>query len=668
MATYGRRKKGLLSSFTVFRDNKGDKNAGEPGLSECLCELLCGQFDAMFLTAYERLREPRTSLQKSKNQGGLDDSSGDELGHNTVALAGSRQPNRLPPLQSVGHIAKDEIIRPESGKSADLMVEDINKPLPPVPPSKAPKDQSHNGQNRSALRNKSTNSKVSKPGAKRVVRPNISPPMLLETTNPAAHYLAIAGPTTGTTHSISSSKASRTKALELSRNVSTLMAEATSQEEQTRMRADIYAKESAQLSALERSKKAFVNASRLIKEQLNSGSHESSPKLKRPKANRHSSYHELGSLGSPMKYGLPQEISPARLDRRIAEGHNLSNPKIISITGDANIPRKPLPVYESMRSRSERSASVDDPFSDSKEPGSPVGNEEYSQSNPDSSESRDASKGERAKGIKLPSQAQVQIDASSKAMKEHTDIAQTPSRFSNMVSGLAQHPETMLFSSPPIGHSTPRTRLESQSTARDGLHDLNPLEHEASVSDPKSRYWDNEGASNSGGTCHSAKASDGSNLSIKRKGGTEDLRAQQALPTKKSKMDSADSEDDLGLTIGIRGLETGNERIPLSPKSSNKGDIRSGQNAYKRKGMSIFDLGKGKASERKDLDDGPEPRARSYPRRSSITLSRSKLFSRARGSRNGAHRYAELVSDSMDIDELQTDDAAFHIGAKSSAI
>ena len=138
------------------------------------------------------------------------------------------------------------------------------------------------------------------------------------------------------------------------------------------------------------------------------------------------------------------------------------------------------------------------------------------------------------------------------------------------------------------------------------------------------------------------------------------------MPAKKSKTDARKSEDDLGLSVGIKGLETGNERTPLSPKSSNVGKTRSERHVHKRKGVSIFDLGKGKAAERGGVCDGPEPPTRSHFKRSSITIPRSKLFNRGRESRDTSHPYYELDSDKMDVDELQVDDAAFHIGMEKT--
>ena len=69
------------------------------------------------------------------------------------------------------------------------------------------------------------------------------------------------------------------------------------------------------------------------------------------------------------EYKTDAVLNRERLDRRIAEGANLSNPKIRFLTGDGTIPRKPLPVYDSMKPLPNRyrSTSLEDPFSDERD-------------------------------------------------------------------------------------------------------------------------------------------------------------------------------------------------------------------------------------------------------------------------------------------------------------
>lgn len=128
-----------------------------------------------------------------------------------------------------------------------------------------------------------------------------------------------------------------------------------------------------------------------------------------------------------------------RINRRIAEGKNLGSPKVQYLTGDGCVPRKPLPTYKSTESL--RSDSSDDPFLDTTRIEGYV-RSSYSQSNPDVDLSQHKNK-----------RASIRIDS-----------AHPPPmpKFSRTLSGLAQHGQVDIFSSSPVGSSTPRSRLEPQ--------------------------------------------------------------------------------------------------------------------------------------------------------------------------------------------------------------
>ena len=468
-------------------------------------------------------------------------------------------------------------------------------------------------------------------------------------------------PTTG--HTTASAPLTTTgDAEELTTKISDLIQQAVAQEAQTRQKAAIYASESAKLSPLERGKNAFAKATRAIKERLSnnntSGSSQRPRSSKRPASSRRTPSPDSDL---PPEYETPEEIRRTRLERRIAEGENLSNPKIWQLTGNGNIPRKPLPVYESMKSRSRRSGSLDDPFSDGKELERRPSPHDFSGFDFDFSNRKN-------KGRSIPSsfQSKARADDPPQISSKHLAVPPHTSRFSSMVSGLAQHSDTEFFSSSPIGYSTPRIRLESQPNAKPNKSTKGALVRSPSVLE-FSFEGPSEGRSSSP-TSPQPRASDGSSLSVKRKGATDDLRSQVAPATKKVKRDSLASVESLGLASGISRMETHDERVPLSPKSANTHLLAPQQIQNKlRRGLSIFDVGKGKAPESRE-DDGASkllPRINNL-RKPSIPRPRSMAFHRVLDSRPEMQRLSSFDAGDMDVDELQSDDAAYQVGSKKN--
>ena len=447
---------------------------------------------------------------------------------------------------------------------------------------------------------------------------------------------------------------------DLSSKISNLIQEAVAQDAQTRQKAAIYASESAKLSPLERGKNAFVKATRAIKERLsNSNTSGSSQRPRSP--NRPASSHRTPSPDSdlPPEYETPEELRRTRLERRIAEGENLSNPKIWQLTGNGNIPRKPLPVYESMKSRSRRSNSLDDPFSDGEELQSRPSPHDFSGFDFDFSNRKN-------KGRSIPPSFLSKACADGPSQKASTHLAVPPrnSRFSSMLSGLAQHSDTEYFSSSPISYSTPRIRLESQPNAKPIKSTKCALVRSPSILE-FSFEAPSEGAS-SNPASPQTRASEGSSMSVKRKGATDDLRSQVAPATKKVKRDSIASVESLGLASDISKMETHDERIPLSPKSANTHLLVPQQNQSKlRRGLSIFDVGKGKAPESREDDEASTLRPRiNNSRKSSVPRPSSMAFNRVLRPRPEMQRLSSFDPGDMDVDELQMDDAAYQVGSK----
>ena len=613
---------------------------------------MCDRARSNNFSAYARLERAKSKMQRSRNRVHDDESSIDELAGNALLNTGllnsvPHEPVRLPSLHSLSAMSTTDILRPKSSRSTKTVAED--KPLPPIPKDPFTEQRLH-WQNRPALAKKTNNMKVSDPG-KVATKANISSPILQEPDLSPFGPSPSRPPTSHTTQSTSGAQTSTADAAKLSKKISNLMQQAAIQESQTRQKAAIYATESAKLSPLEKGKKAFVKATRAIKERLSS----SSSSNDRPFNTR-----RLGSIGRsssggwepPPQYESQEELTRGRLDRRIAEGENLSNPKIQKLTGDGNIPRKPLPVYESMRSRSQHSGS-DNPFSDTNDEADHLSPEDYSGFDFDFSKRK-----HKGKAVRASMPVIEQMNISSEESGQHLAVPQSRSRFSNMISGLAQHSDTEFFSSSPVGYSTPRIRLEPQPPMKGNGTGAGELQRSPSILEFSFEGLSEDASSEA--QSPKTRGSEGS-ASVKRKGATEDLRSQVAPATKKLKTDSTASKDD-GLAAGISHLATEDDRGLLSLDSSDAGDARPSRNASKRKGMSIFDLGRAKFPEGTVQDDSKK----SWTRAIASKRASSVLFSRGRESRAGMQRLEHMDGDDMDIDELQANDVVSYIGGQKA--
>ena len=594
-------------------------------------------------------------MQRSRSRVQDDESSIDELAGNALLNTVPHEPVRLPSLHSLAAMSTTDILRPKSSRSTKTVPDDFDKPLPPIPKDPFAEQKLH-WQNRPALARKTTNMKVSDPG-KVATKPRISSPILQEQESSPAGPSPSRPATSHTTQSALGTQTSTADAAKLSKKISNLMQQAAAQESQTKQRAAIYAAESAKLSPLERGKKAFVKATRAIKERLSS----SSSSNEKPFNTR-----RLGSIGRsssggwepPPQYESQEELTRGRLDRRIAEGENLSNPKIRKLTGDGNIPRKPLPVYESMRSRSQHSGS-DNPFSDADdEDGHPMP-EDYSGFDFNFSKRK-----HKGKVVRASMPVMEQVHGPSEQSGQHLTVPESTSRFSNMISGLAQHSDTEYFSSSPVGYSTPRIRLEPQPPMSKNKTAAGTLQRSPSILEFS--FEDQSEGASSETQSPKTRASEGS-TSVKRKGATEDLRSRVTPATKKLKTDSVSSKDEGGLAAGISQLATEDDRGLLSLGSTNTVVARPRGNASKRKGMSIFDLSKGKFPEGTGEDEVKKPWPRALAsKRSLAPRPSSVLFSRGRESRAGMQRLEQIDGDDMDTDELQANHAALHVGGQKN--
>lgn len=582
-------------------------------------------------------------MQSSGGRGRTDDESIDELAGEALLDHIPRQPVRAASLHS--QILLEHPIRPTSSTSNISMAEDLDKSLPPIPHDHAPIDQIDK-MPRLALATKTTNLKVPAQGVNRAAKPVISRPFPKDILH-MARNTDIKSSSSRSASEVASTKTTKSDAAELNRKLSNLMQQASAQEAETKRKAAAYNEVSARPTPLQRSRKAFGRATRALKERLSrSNSSDESRHINEPSLNPLYSGHHCEP---PSSRENPDQDRETRLERRLAEGANLSNPKIQLLTGDGNIPRRPLPVYESMKSRT-RSESLDDPFSDEKEMNDCLSPRYYS--------GFDFDFNKRKLNIKtadqgLISPASDQVDGTSDV---DNHLAVPKNKFSNLISGLAQHPDTGFFSSSPVAHSTPQIRLEP--------HFLGTNKRAPSQS-PSILDFSFEGRSEDEiSLCQSTNSrtfTDGS-LSVKRKSARANLRSHLSPAPKKAR---TSSKEETMLADAIYQLGTDDERAPLSPKNKNARLAPLGRTVSRGRGMSIFDVGKGKAVEGKDDYEVKRPRPRGIVgKRSSLPRPGSGLFLVGRESRAGMRRLTSMDGDSMDIDELQADDLAYQLPEK----
>ncbi|MCJ1308405.1 hypothetical protein MMC25_002058 [Agyrium rufum] len=282
------------------------------------------------------------------------------------------------------------------------------------------------------------------------------------------------------------------------------------------------------------------------------------------------------------------ESTEQQINRRIAEGENLANPKIKLLTGDGKIQRKPHPSsptkWTALRKLSNAS---DNPFSDRcleltefEQKRSPtLGLEHFERRN--------------AQPITLSCSSPTDhaLETFDTPLRSSTGRLFPNHRFSSTLSGLSQHPDVMTFATPPVDSSTPRVRLESHTSAT-GKSRLGTV----LVKGPSSLDFANNLAypNSPDELQYDQHISLETNPSLKRKTGNSNLRRSSSPISKKHKSSSGISDETKqALARGLAQLTT-SERAILVPKDSNKRHKRSTILGFGSKGLGIFDISKGK--------------------------------------------------------------------------
>ena len=465
----------------------------------------------------------------------------------------------------------------------------------------------------------------------RITKSKISSPVL----NPAVVLAASESPTPMASQSVQGDslllEPLNNDPAALNRKISGLMEQAASQEAESRQKASILESELAKPSPRQRAKQAMVKASHAVKQKLKGGN-ASSRSGRWDGSNR--PYHLGLSFHTD---AVDQKALTGTLTRRVAEGVNLSNPKIQSMTGGSNVPRKPLPIYESMKSRIQRSSSLEDPFLDDGD------NSGRASSVTDGKnrerKNRALKSAESIDTLNVPEIVVDHIHTPARQSYRPTVPTSSP-QFSSAISGLAQHSDTLSFSSSPEATSTPYSKwglshmADSQQRQTRGGHQNK--DEDSITSSPASRT-----------------ITDGSQ-SVKRKSAQPNLRLPGTPVVKKARVSGQRSHDAATkLASGISNLETQDENPEsFSPKKIRAKKQRQ-QQANRRKGLGIFDVGKGKGKEvdgdvfsQGSRSKGSNSKRNSFSRPGSLLL--------GRGSRvTGKGNFEKLGDDdSMDIDEL----------------
>lgn len=539
--------------------------------------------------------------------------------------------------------------------SGNILSKFLSKPLQPSPPDFGQPKRSPSRPTKAVLTQKTTNMKAISRNRK-ALKQSIS--------NPIQQMLHLGGDDdshkTRRSDDAATTFSTATGAEDFSKKISNLMTVANPEaiDGSARDQDDTVSKADSRTHRLQRGRKAIAKAGKAIVERFSN-----SLERKTRKGLQDSDTSSMSSsrlLAPDLDTG--NDTANNRMSRRIAEGTNLNNPKIRSLTGDGNIPRKPLPVHERMKRGSQNDKSLEHRFSDS--------HRSYHGSSRQGSSGLDVDIGSR-KSRPTSMQEPLLMQNPREDLYQPTielsplDVEQ-PSRFSEAISGLAQHPDVNLFSSSPDGSSTPRVRLERTYTA-EGKKRLTMVPSNAtSLIDSSLK---DENITSSGDELASPLHSKvGKSLSLKRKTGKEDLRNAGTRPSKKSKV-SVGSNEEIVLASGIDKLDT-QDTSTMKSKDTNKKVSGVKRECSTAKGLSIFDTVKNRESESLPFSGAKKLRRRSS-KRSSIPKPVSKISARDRRASSlmtakskDMDKGSNNNKTGVDVDDLQLDLSEYNLGTK----
>lgn len=562
-------------------------------------------------------------MQRTRGRQKSADDSTDELAGDSLLKNPAQLPIRASFQTTTSHFS-----RPNSSKTTE---KDLDKPLPPIPLNEEGYKQK---KGRPALTVKTTNLKVPTRPEKPPLRPKISHPVLQQDSEDNDNNTALRQVNGSSVDQSNDGPKNTAKDAELlQQKISNLMQQASarealqSPEKKGPTKTDFLVKP----SPLQKSRDAFSKATRVIAGRFGNSRRAATPNFRRP-----GPIESSPSSFKALEYTPePRSRSPT-IERRIAEGENLSNPKIPRITGDGSIPRKPLPIYESMKPQRRSTDSEENPFSD-------VNHTDPLHSSPSEF---DFNFSRQRRNVKVSDEASGIIAGASNDDTTTTsvDLHPQPLQFSNKISGLAQHPDTMVFSSSPIGASTPRIRLEPVPAPRVDKKAQGSLKRTPSILEFS---FEESQSDDSTAEPKSNDAADHS-MSVKRRSAKPDLRSQLSPTASKRPRRSHDNDyDDLGLEIEFRQLSTSDNGTSVSQYSTAN---RMGKN------IGTSEAEKVRRPLASAVGIAKRTKARTaHARRSLIPRPNSIMFSRE--SRAHFRLRDTTDGDTMDLDELQMEGA-----------
>ena len=542
--------------------------------------------------------------------------------------------------------------------SSKILSKFSSKALSSSPPALVQPDRSSSRTAKAALAQKTTNMKAFSRNRK-TLKQSISSPIqqTLDFSSDDRYQTTRSSDDAATTFSTT------TGAADLSKKISNLLTVSKSKVTEGSMEDKEYtlARAGSRTDRLQRGRKAFAKAGKAIVERFSNS-------IER---NARKDYQDSDTLSNRTNFLLAPGVDVSddtasdQMSRRVAEGTNLNNPKIRSLTGDGNILRKPLPVHESMKRPSQKDRSLEHRFSDSHRP--------YHASSRHGSSGLDVDIGTRkSRPTSMQEPLLMQglrgelyqpaIDLSPLDEKQH-------SGFSEAISGLAQHPNVNFFSSSPDGSSTPRVRLEPTYTSA-GKKRLTIIPSNAtSLLDPS--FQGENITSSSDELASSLRSKVARSLSLKRKSAKEDLRNAGTRPSKKPRKVSVEDKEETVLASGIDKLET-QDASALKSKDTNSKVGRVKREGSKGKGLGIFDTVKNRGSESLPTT-GVKKLRRRPSKRSSIPKPVGKISGHDRRASSlftvkpkDVANNGQNSNDRMDVDDLHLDLSEYNLGTKKS--
>ncbi|KAI9701546.1 MAG: hypothetical protein M1836_001602 [Candelina mexicana] len=627
MKTYGKKRKGLLSPFASFPDDRG--RAGNQTKQGSYARLSSSnEHDGNPRPVSEMHQEAEDSVEAMVN----------------VLLDDTSQLS-----QDRGLLSADESTQHERPRKLKLNAH--NKPLPPLPgtdPTKGRTGDREQASSSAALTPKTTNSIVKLRATAQAKRPVQNPKASSKgyTSKSTAEQLALDpdraffedrgiipanpdGPRDVT--SVAGAEA-------LSKKIESLIAtagEETSRTQSKQVRA-VNKRTDGKHPRLQRSREVLAKVKGAITDRLTSSAKKENSKIRKkyllspssksievsdPASNHHdgesSTSHDADAEGTNIGQ---------RLD---AEGQNLGSRKIRSLTG-VSIPRKPLPSQYNFQPLSEGPSSGGDPFSDIHQ----MRDSTYARS---TSRRRGSVSGlDRPTATRLGYMTTTHLPQDTERYSCETGAndseASDETKFSPDLSGLVQHPNPYEFSSSPVAHSTPRIQIDSY---EDSSMAVTQLE---SDDEPYDRI---KGKKTSG--------------SIKRQANKKvvgnTLLAPPSKKVKKVKKPAVGSsqvtvKQDTGSSrhkSGIVASKDGNRRIQGNPTQAVKGEKQA-----------VLDTGKPNKKVSSSNEAAEIPRER--------PLRRSAIPKPVRKSAANERSAVSDTSGVMDIDELQLDLSEYRIG------